>query len=119
MIPSLLKATSTRIHERLSLNYKSPWWGEHRSRYRFALPRARDAHILDIACGTGFGVAMLAEAGARSVVGVDLAPDALREAERDYSGRGRYFLLADGTRLPCADASFDLITSFETLEHIS
>src|SRR5436305_1525474 len=58
--------------ERVEIHPATPWWGEHRCRYRFALPYARGARVLDIACGTGFGAAMLAEAGARSVCGVDL-----------------------------------------------
>src|SRR5262245_46834665 len=83
--------------ERLDLHPQSPWWGEHRSRYRLAQPHAGEANVLDIACGTGFGVEMLAEAGARRVVGADLEPEVVAAAGRAFAGSRRYFVTADGT----------------------
>ena len=55
----------------------------------------------------------------RLVVGVDLSPATVREAGRDHAGPGRSFVAANGVRLPFAAATFELIVSFETLEHIS
>jgi SAM-dependent methyltransferase len=75
--------------------------------------------VLDIACGTGFGTAMLASAGAHHVTGVDLDIATVAAARKEYGGTHRSFLVADGTCLPFATASFDVVTSFETLEHIS
>ena len=107
--------------ERLGNDPESELWGEHRSRYRFAcqrLPRSRPSgtpRVLDIACGSGFGLQMLAEAGAR-VVGTDLDPAALSEAHRTAPGAA--LVRGDAGRLPFASDSFDLVTSFETLEHV-
>ncbi len=90
-------------------------WGEHRSRYHFAVTEARGKVVLDVACGTGFGAPILRGGGARAVIGFDLSWDALVACA---PGDGTLFCNSDGTRLPVRDASFDMVTSFETIEHI-
>lgn len=104
--------------ERLAPDPTSPWWGEHRSRYRFAQKYVPGKRVLEIACGTGFGAGMLADAGALSVVGADVSEDVVAAARRERSRPGVEFLRADGTALPFPDGTFDLATSFETVEHI-
>ncbi len=101
--------------ERALLEPTSPQWGEHRSRYHHAAPHVAGKLVLDVACGTGFGAAILLASGARGVIGFDLAWDALRESSRIPHA---LFCLGDGTRLPVADHTFDVVTSFETVEHI-
>lgn len=99
------------------LRKQSPWWGVHVARYQFAKPHVSNCLVLDIACGTGYGLPIL-QTKARSVVGVDLDLDAIRKA-RTSSVKGReHFVAADGCGLPFPDATFDVITSFETLEHL-
>jgi predicted RNA methylase len=58
---------------------ESPWWGVHASRYLFARPYVEERRILDVACGTGYGLALLS-GSARAVVGADADFDALRTA---------------------------------------
>jgi SAM-dependent methyltransferase len=89
----------------------SPWWGVHAARYRFASENLEFTRLLDIACGSGYGVAMLSSGG--WVVGVDLDRDALRSA-RDAGP----VLAADGCRLPFPDDAFDAVVTFETIEHL-
>jgi SAM-dependent methyltransferase len=94
-------------------------WYEHWHRYAFARALARGRRVLDAACGEGFGSALLA-ATATSVCGVDIAPAAVAHARARYGGlKGLAFREGDCTRLDdLPDASFDLIVSFETLEHV-
>lgn len=94
----------------------SPYWGEHAARYRFALEHIDGKRVLDIACGTGYGIGLIRQ-NAEFVVGVDIDEEAAAEA-RAECGDNAAVMLADGLGLPFADESFDVVTSFETLEHL-
>ncbi|GIX32860.1 MAG: hypothetical protein KatS3mg125_0816 [Lysobacterales bacterium] len=94
-------------------------WYEHWHRYAFASVFARGKRVLDAACGEGYGAALLARQAA-SVVGVDLCADTIAHARRRYQGFPNLcFLRADVTDLPEGLGRFDLIVSFETLEHVA
>src|SRR6266446_10480472 len=56
---------------------------EHVHRYLLALEYAPGKDVLDIACGEGFGSAILAKS-ARSVIGVDIAREAVEHAAHRY-----------------------------------
>ena len=73
----------------------------------------------DAACGEGFGSALLAGVAAE-VLGVDLDAASIAHARTRYGGRpGLRFEPADVTALDgLADGRFDLIVSYETLEHV-
>jgi ubiquinone/menaquinone biosynthesis C-methylase UbiE len=88
---------------------------EHVARYRLAGRLAPGRRVLDAACGEGYGTAMLAAAGAASVVGVDVDEQTVAHARRRYELDVR---VGDVGRLPFADAAFDLVVSFETIEHV-
>ncbi len=94
-------------------------WLEHWHRYHFAAGLARARRVLDVASGEGYGSALLAQT-ARAVVGVDAALDAIAHAQLAYSDvRNLSFVSGDCASLPFADAAFDLVVSFETIEHIT
>src|SRR3954453_20744455 len=88
---------------------------QHLARYRFASQLAEGRRVLDAACGEGYGTAMLAAAGAGSVVGLDIDKPTVEHARAKY---GLEFEHADVGELPFEDGSFDLVVSFETLEHV-
>jgi SAM-dependent methyltransferase len=94
-------------------------WYEHWHRYVFARAFARGKRVLDAACGEGYGSALLASEAA-SVLGVDIAEDAIAHARARYADRhaNLRFERGDCTVLDLPAGSFDLITSFETLEHV-
>jgi SAM-dependent methyltransferase len=91
---------------------------EHHSRYAFAASIAANKRCLDAGCGLGYGTAMLAEV-AESVCAVDLDPTTVAEAERRYRGPNAHYALADVTAVPYQSSYFDLIVSFEVVEHLS
>ena len=94
-------------------------WYEHWHRYHFVAPLVAGREVLDIACGEGYGSALIARHAAR-VTGADIAPAAIAHARTRYAARPNLdFREADCAALPFADASFDVVVSFETLEHIA
>ncbi len=94
-------------------------WYEHWHRYAFATSFAADKRVLDAACGEGYGSALLAPAAA-SVIGLDISEQAITHARSRYAAHGNLrFERMDATALNLPDASIDLVTSFETLEHVA
>lgn len=94
-------------------------WIEHWHRYHFAARWASGKRVLDVACGEGYGSALLAR-HARDVTGVDVSAAAVAHARNQYAGVGNVrFVEASCTALPFDAASFDLVVSFETIEHIT
>jgi 2-polyprenyl-3-methyl-5-hydroxy-6-metoxy-1,4-benzoquinol methylase len=91
---------------------------EHRARYMYASRYAAGKNVLDMACGSGYGSDYLrGPSGASEVLGVDIDPDAVRYARIRYGRDGLAFQQADACTA-WTDRQFDLIVSFETIEHV-
>jgi GT2 family glycosyltransferase/protein-L-isoaspartate O-methyltransferase len=89
---------------------------EHYHRYLFASSYCEGCEVLDLACGEGYGAALLAQVAAR-VVGIDIDRATVAAARQKY-GAAVTFVCADGASIPLADASVDVVVSFETIEHV-
>jgi ubiquinone/menaquinone biosynthesis C-methylase UbiE len=93
-------------------------WLEHWHRYLFAARWAKGRRVLDVACGEGYGSALLARSAAH-VTGVDVSEQAIAHARAAYAAqRNLEFVAASCTRMPLPDGAFDVVVSFETIEHI-
>jgi 2-polyprenyl-3-methyl-5-hydroxy-6-metoxy-1,4-benzoquinol methylase len=91
-------------------------YAEHLARYQLAAQFAAGRRVLDAGCGEGFGTAVLQSAGASTVVGVDIDRASVKHASQRY---GLDFVEADLGALPYEEESFDLVTCFETIEHVA
>lgn len=92
-------------------------YDDHIERYKFASKFVRDKCILDIACGVGYGSECLLKGGASLVVGVDISKEAVLYA-KTYYDTNLIFLRGDAAMLPFPNNYFDVVVSFETIEHI-
>jgi SAM-dependent methyltransferase len=91
------------------------YWA-HIYRYRFASKFTGAHRIADIASGEGYGTAALAKKDfTGAVIGFDISFDACRMAKSRY---GVTTIASSAELLPIPDQSFDLIISFETIEHL-
>ncbi len=103
--------------ERFLPNCEREIWYEHFHRYTMALNWVEDAVVLDAACGEGYGSHLLAQK-AQSVVGVDLSEEAIEHAKSNYHQDNLEFICSNVLSLPFDDNCFDVVVSFETLEHL-
>lgn len=90
----------------------------HLNRYLTTKQYVRGKRVLDIACGEGYGSKLMKNWGAASVVGVDTSEEALTVANNYFSGEGISFLNHTAEELPFENDSFDVVVSFETVEHL-
>jgi SAM-dependent methyltransferase len=87
-----------------------------KQRYQLATWHAKDRRVLEVACGAGMGLGLLA-ASAKSLTGFDYTQQVLAVAQSHY-GRRVALLGADAQQLPFASASFDLLVNFEAIYYL-
>jgi ubiquinone/menaquinone biosynthesis C-methylase UbiE len=90
---------------------------EHLHRYAVARDFCGGRTVLDIASGEGYGASLLA-AVAAFVYGVEISCDAVDHARTKYRAPNLSFLVGDAAAIPIDDHSVDVITCFETIEHL-
>jgi len=90
---------------------------DHVERYRFAAQFVPGKRVLDLACGTGYGSRILADAGAKEVMGVDLSEEVVSYARKTFGMERVTFAMGDICTFKTAQP-FDVITCFETIEHV-
>jgi SAM-dependent methyltransferase len=100
----------------------TPEWAElagpHLARYLWAGELVVGRRVLDVACGSGYGAAILWHAGARHVLGIDRDRATIDRARVRFGGAGVEFRCADALELAGLDRRFEVVVSFETIEHL-
>ena len=91
---------------------------EHWHRYLIVRNYVAGKRVLDVASGEGYGSHLLSTYAA-SAVGADISADAVAHANSRYANKNLRYVTADCTQIPESDASFDVIVSFETIEHMT
>ena len=91
----------------------------HYHRYKFAQKYVgSDCDVADFACGTGYGTMMMAEK-AKSVTGMDLNADVVKIISDRYKKKTSVRFLNGNLLDIDFENKFDLIVSFETIEHFA
>jgi 2-polyprenyl-3-methyl-5-hydroxy-6-metoxy-1,4-benzoquinol methylase len=86
-------------------------------RYISVLSYVKNKNVLDCACGVGWGSHIMAMAGAIRVIGVDLSLSAINTARNFYNSDSVTYIQNDINQINIKE-NFDVITSFETIEHV-
>lgn len=95
----------------------------HRVRYYWALQHFQpDVHVLDAACGNGYGARILADGGCQATA-IDIAADAVEFAKHYYGGPQIHHIVSaldtpHSSRTILNAGPFDHVVSFETIEHL-
>jgi SAM-dependent methyltransferase len=89
----------------------------HRKAYEVTLDIVRGKEVLDLGCNVGYGTHTLSRAATRAV-GVDVSEHSVTQARKRYAGEPLQFEVYDGVTLPFESASFDVVTSFQVIEHV-
>lgn len=105
-------------HEHLGVDERAdaPW----HDLVRAHLGSLKGLRVLEIGCGRGGFSAALGGLGAAVVVAADFARSAVGMA-RDFTRRNQLpvrLAVADIHGIPCRDATFDIVVSCETVEHV-
>ena len=94
---------------------------DHLERYYFILgllEESKKLNILDLACGEGYGTDLISDFYKNSnITGVDLSLEAIEHAKKKYDKKNVNFLQGDATKFNNG-VKYDVIVSFETIEHI-
>jgi ubiquinone/menaquinone biosynthesis C-methylase UbiE len=86
--------------------------------YEYAVPFITGKKVLDVGCGNAYGTALMA-ASASSITGLDYDASTVADNQQRYSAVTNLdFRHGAVPPLPFDDASFDVITAFQFIEHI-
>ena len=90
------------------------WFRRHLAVYEWVAGRCAGLEVVDMACGEGYGVDVLARS-ARKVTGVDANPEAHEHARLRYTRPGVRFVrdLVESWSEPC-----DAVVFLQTIEHV-
>lgn len=88
-------------------------------RYIFALHHIKNLDVLDCASGIGWGSFLMAQSGAKKVTGVELSENAVSTARKYYASENLEFINSAIEDAGFCEASFGVVVSFETIEHVS
>jgi SAM-dependent methyltransferase len=92
------------------------WYRRHLAVYRWIAARCAARRVVDLACGEGYGSAVLAER-AGEVIGVDANPEAHEHARLRYIAPGLRFERALVEEFE-EDAPYEAIVFLQTIEHV-
>ena len=90
------------------------WYRRHLAVYEWIAERVPGRRVVDLACGEGYGSAVLGRS-ARSVVGVDANPEAFEHARLKYTGDNVRF---ERAMIETWTGEVDCVVLLQTIEHV-
>lgn len=112
-----MKFTGERVIYRpqapVDLNYL-----RHLAAYEYASRFVTGGKILEVGCGSGYGIAQLAQQNSALYFAVDRQPETIHYARKFDQQRRIGFAVSDGCFLTFPDRTFDRVFCFQVLEHV-
>ena len=93
-------------------------YNEHLSRYLFAKRYLRGKVVLGAGCGVGYGLYEVRKV-AKKIYGIDISRGSIGYAKKKYPSKNIHFEIGDVEKPRFKDNFFDVILSFEVIEHLS
>ncbi|AXV40953.1 bifunctional 2-polyprenyl-6-hydroxyphenol methylase/3-demethylubiquinol 3-O-methyltransferase UbiG [Methanobacterium sp. BAmetb5] len=90
----------------------------HLSAYNFTERYVSNKKVLEIGCGNGYGTYNIAEY-AKNIKAIDMSPENIAYCKDQYPKENIDYIVANGKKLPFKENSFDLVISFQVIEHLN
>lgn len=90
----------------------------HLFAYEFAKRKALENNlVLEIGSGEGYGTSLISQ-NVSKIIGLDVDPATVSNASSKYGSERCMFRTYDGVSVPYAPDTFDIVISFQVIEHI-
>ena len=91
-------------------------------RHMFAYKQAshflnNNNNVLEVGCGEGYGTHYLSHR-VKNIIGLDIDENTIKHAAAKYSSDNCTFNFFDGLNIPYEDNIFDVVISFQVIEHV-
>ena len=118
-----LKKTGERVIEKEYMQCRSEYFIYmcHVATYNFVIPYVKGKNILEFGCGSGYGSHILAD-HCQHITAVDISSESILYAQDNYKSENLVFKQISNIEnhpLEFDDDSFDVIISFQVIEHLS
>ena len=95
-------------------------YGDITESYNFIMENhiLKNSKILEIGCNIGSLLNLLSKSGFTQITGIDIATDAIKYGKNKYPKLKNNLLISKGDMIPFKDNEFDVVLSFDLLEHM-
>ena len=101
--------------ERISFIQKDPWFQEHIARYLKLSEYKLGSHVLDIACGSGYGTKYISELGCRTI-GMDQSSATIEANKKTFKENSNLtFQVGMPSKLHCHIIRFQVLFHLKRL----
>lgn len=119
MTKRLNKTGERLIPEGFSSKEEYLMYLRHIFAYNYAVSQiSNNDQVLEVGSGEGYGTNILSTK-AKSIVGLDVDPEAVEHANKKYKSKKCEFIHYTGKKIPSPDNTFDKVVSFQVIEHVA